>query len=98
MVHTCDGFAAAPVVTNLQKRAFPTLVTQQVPLCLTMLHSSLLTTHCTLSYATLCTLQFLKVELVRVTTAAASSDDHEALTGHAEAILKALKVCSYYYC
>ncbi|KAG5176550.1 hypothetical protein JKP88DRAFT_269202 [Tribonema minus] len=36
--------------------------------------------------------QFLKVELVRVTSAASSADEHEALTGHAEKILQLLKL------
>eukprot|EP00904_Undaria_pinnatifida_P012681 jgi/Undpi1/8543/HiC_scaffold_25.g11008.m1 len=36
--------------------------------------------------------QFLKVELVKVTTPEDSRDEHEALTQHAEAVLKALKL------
>ncbi|CAM9303234.1 unnamed protein product [Chrysoparadoxa australica] len=36
--------------------------------------------------------QFLKAELVKVTAADASNDEHEALTEHAEAVLKALKL------
>ncbi|CAM9122759.1 unnamed protein product [Discosporangium mesarthrocarpum] len=36
--------------------------------------------------------QFLKVELVKVTTPQDSIEEHEQLTGHAEAILKALKL------
>ncbi|CAM9956667.1 unnamed protein product [Scytosiphon promiscuus] len=36
--------------------------------------------------------QFLKVELVKITTSEESRSEHEALTQHAEAVLKALKL------